>query len=163
MVRAEQKTNDYQRDRERWGGPIEISETELGFLGVTASAVIRQQTKGQYPAPDAALETVMEGALLDEEAACELEAANMSRLFGSPVNAALLNVFFLTDRNKKDVGVAEPPAQIQEFQSVADDITVPRRWWQSRLLRIFLAFLLPTIGSFIGTWVGGTRIISNLF
>lgn len=56
----------------------------------------------------------------------------------------------------------QPPV-VQEFQSVADDITVPRRWWQSRLLRIFLAFLLPTIGSFIGTWVGGTRIISNLF
>ena len=26
----------------------------------------------------------------------------MSRLFGSPVNKALINVFFLTDRNKKD-------------------------------------------------------------
>ena len=26
----------------------------------------------------------------------------MAQLFGSPVNAALINVFFLTDRNKKD-------------------------------------------------------------
>ena len=29
----------------------------------------------------------------------------MAELFGSPVNRALLNVFFLTDRNKKDTGV----------------------------------------------------------
>ena len=29
----------------------------------------------------------------------------MAELFGSPVNRALINVFFLTDRNKKDTGV----------------------------------------------------------
>ena len=56
----------------------------------------------------------------------------------------------------------QPPV-VREFQTVAEDIAIPRRWWSSRLLRVFLAFLLPTIGSIIGTWVGGTRIVSNLF
>ena len=56
----------------------------------------------------------------------------------------------------------QPPV-VLELQSVAEDIAIPSRWWQSRMLRIFLAFLLPTIGSVIGTWVGGTRIVSNLF
>ncbi len=56
----------------------------------------------------------------------------------------------------------QPPI-VRDFQTVADDIAVPGRWWKSRLLRVFLAFLLPTIGSIIGTWVGGTRIVSNLF
>jgi pheromone shutdown-related protein TraB len=55
------------------------------------------------------------------------------------------------------------PPLVREFQSVAEDIAVPRKWWKSRLLRVFLAFLLPTIGSIIGTWIGGTRIVSNLF
>ncbi len=55
------------------------------------------------------------------------------------------------------------PPLVREFQTVAEDVAIPRRWWQSRLLRVFLAFLLPTIGSVIGTWVGGTRIVSNLF
>ena len=55
------------------------------------------------------------------------------------------------------------PPVVREFQSVAEDIAILGQWWQSRLLRIFLAFLLPTIGSVIGTWVGGTRIVSNLF
>ncbi len=55
------------------------------------------------------------------------------------------------------------PPLVRDFQSVAEDIAIPRRWWKSRLLRVFLAFLLPTIGSIIGTWVGGTRIVSNLF
>ncbi len=56
----------------------------------------------------------------------------------------------------------QPPI-VREFQTVAEDVAIPRRWWQSRLLRVFLAFLFPTIGSVIGTWVGGTRIVSNLF
>ncbi len=55
------------------------------------------------------------------------------------------------------------PPLVREFQTVAEDIVVPRRWWKNRLLRVFLAFVLPTIGSVIGTWVGGTRIVSNLF
>ena len=55
------------------------------------------------------------------------------------------------------------PPLVKDFQTVAEDIAIPRRWWKSRLLRVFLAFLFPTIGSIIGTWVGGTRIVSNLF
>ncbi len=56
----------------------------------------------------------------------------------------------------------QPPI-VREFQTVAEDVAILRRWWQSRLLRVFLAFLFPTIGSVIGTWVGGTRIVSHLF
>ncbi len=55
------------------------------------------------------------------------------------------------------------PPLVRDFQTVAEDIAIPGRWWKSRLLRVFLAFLLPTIGSIIGTWVGGTRIVSNIF
>ena len=110
MVRIEQKTGDFRQDRERLAGPINIPETELGFLGVTAAAFIKQQTKGQYPAPEAALDIMLEAATQDAESALQLEANGMARLFGSPVNRALLNVFFLTDRNKKDAGVS---AQIQ--------------------------------------------------
>ena len=40
-------------------GFSQISETELGFLGATASAYIQQQTKGHYPAPLAALELIL--------------------------------------------------------------------------------------------------------
>ncbi|WP_447970299.1 TraB/GumN family protein [Nitrospira sp. M1] len=55
------------------------------------------------------------------------------------------------------------PPLVREFQSVAEDIAIPRQWWHSRLLRVFLAFILPTIGSIIGTYVGGAKIVSNLF
>lgn len=106
IVRDEAKTRQYIDDRHRWNAPIDISETELAFLGATASGYIQQQTKGQYPAPLAALEVLLAGASMDAEAACVAEAEGMADLFGTPVNAALLNVFFLGDRNKKDTGVA---------------------------------------------------------
>ena len=119
LIRSEQATGQYLRDRKQWSGPVNISETELGFLGATASAVIQQQTKGQYPAPAAALEAMLESAGTDIEAACQIEAEGMSHLFGSPINAALLNVFFLTDRNKKDTGISREGVAPANIQSIA--------------------------------------------
>lgn len=106
MIRSEQASQEFRRDRERWAAPIQISDTELGFLGATASGYIQQQTKGHYPAPLAALEVMLGAAGVDAEAACQMEAEEFAKLFGTSVNRALLNVFFLRDRNKKDPGVA---------------------------------------------------------
>jgi len=55
------------------------------------------------------------------------------------------------------------PPVVREFETLGDDFADPRAWWRSRLLRIFLVFLLTTLGSFVGTWVGGVEIVSNLF
>jgi 3-hydroxyacyl-CoA dehydrogenase/enoyl-CoA hydratase/3-hydroxybutyryl-CoA epimerase/3-hydroxyacyl-CoA dehydrogenase/enoyl-CoA hydratase/3-hydroxybutyryl-CoA epimerase/enoyl-CoA isomerase len=112
LIRSEQQTKQYLEDRKRWSGPIAISDTELGFLGATASAYIQQQTKGHYPAPLAALEVMLGATGLDVEAACQLEAEEFAKLFGSPVNRSLLNVFFLQDRNKKGSGIKAEPATI---------------------------------------------------
>jgi pheromone shutdown-related protein TraB len=55
------------------------------------------------------------------------------------------------------------PPTVRDFQTVGDDLSRWRRWWSSRLLRIFLVFLLTTLGSVVGTWVGGVEVVSNLF
>lgn len=114
MIRAEAASGQYRRDREQWSEPIAISDTELAFLGATASAYIQQQTKGHYPAPLAALELMLTAVGVDVETACQMEADEFPKLFGTPINRALLNVFFLRDRNKKDPGVAAEmaPAKI---------------------------------------------------
>jgi len=114
LIRAEQESGDYLRDREQWSVAIPISETELGFLGATANAYIQGQTKGHYPAPLAALEVMLGGAGVDIEAACEMESQGFAEVFGSPVNRALLNVFFLQDANKKQSG--PEGAQPREIQ-----------------------------------------------
>lgn len=108
MIAADHASGDHLANRKRWSQPIAISETELGFLGATANAVIMQKTGGNYPAPAAALELMLEASLVDLEAACLLEAERFAPLFGSSVNRSLLNIFFLTDRAKKDSGPQSP-------------------------------------------------------
>ncbi len=55
------------------------------------------------------------------------------------------------------------PPKVQEIQTVGEDIATLKGWWANRLLRILLVFILTTLGSVIGTWVGGVEIVSNLF
>jgi 3-hydroxyacyl-CoA dehydrogenase/enoyl-CoA hydratase/carnithine racemase len=119
LIRAEQQSKQYLDDRRRWSQPLAIDETELTFLGATASAYIQQQTKGHYPAPVAALELMLEAASLDADSACTKEAEGMAELFGSPVNRALINVFFLGDRNKKDTGVARTDIKPRPIKSIS--------------------------------------------
>ena len=55
------------------------------------------------------------------------------------------------------------PPLVREIQTVTDDVRIPRRWWQNRLLRICLVFLLTTIGTSMGTLVGTAEILRRLF
>ncbi|MCA9927213.1 MAG: TraB/GumN family protein [Anaerolineales bacterium] len=55
----------------------------------------------------------------------------------------------------------QPPV-VKEFQTVGDDIGHWRKWWQNKLLRVLLVFIMTTLGSLIGTYVGAAEIISNL-
>jgi len=55
------------------------------------------------------------------------------------------------------------PPVVKEFQSVADDLMVPRMWWKNKLLKVFLAFMLPGFGSMLGSLLGGGKIFSSLF
>jgi pheromone shutdown-related protein TraB len=56
----------------------------------------------------------------------------------------------------------QPPV-VREFKTVNEDIGRARNWWTNHLLRIFLVFILTSLGSIVGTYVGGFEIFSNLF
>ncbi|MFK7896186.1 MAG: TraB/GumN family protein [Myxococcota bacterium] len=56
---------------------------------------------------------------------------------------------------------ARPP-RVADFGTVGDDLAVPSRWWKSRLMQIFLVFVLTTLGSLLGTWTGGFGVVRNL-
>jgi pheromone shutdown-related protein TraB len=60
------------------------------------------------------------------------------------------------------VQVLVRPPVVREFETVTEDMGTFAGWWTNKLLRVFLAFLLPGFGSMIGTWIGGVEIISNL-
>ena len=53
------------------------------------------------------------------------------------------------------------PPTVQEIRQVSESIATTTGWWKNRLLRVLLVFILTTIGSMVGTWVGGIEILSN--
>jgi len=54
------------------------------------------------------------------------------------------------------------PPLVREIQSVIDDVRFPLRWWQNRVLRICLVFLLTTIGASLGTLFGVAEILRSI-
>lgn len=54
------------------------------------------------------------------------------------------------------------PPRVHEFQSVGDEMSRGSAWWRNRLLRVFLVFILTSVGGVLGTWFAGARIFANL-
>jgi pheromone shutdown-related protein TraB len=53
------------------------------------------------------------------------------------------------------------PPTMKEFQQVGEDMHSLKMWWKNRLLKIFLAFLLPSLGSVIGTFYGASVLVER--
>lgn len=54
------------------------------------------------------------------------------------------------------------PPVVKEFQTLGDDVVQFKRWWQSKLLRLFLTFVLTGWGSLLGSVLGIKEIVGNL-
>jgi pheromone shutdown-related protein TraB len=54
------------------------------------------------------------------------------------------------------------PPRVRDFQHVSEEMAGFSTWWRNRLLRVFLAFVLPTLGTIVGVYVGGARILREL-
>lgn len=75
---------------------------------------------------------------------------SLTPLIGAGYVAAFVQAYF------------KPPI-VHEFQTVMDDAGTFPKWWQNKLLRVFLVFILSSLGSVLGTYVGAYEIITNLF
>jgi pheromone shutdown-related protein TraB len=73
----------------------------------------------------------------------------LSPLIGVGYVAAAVQVYFA-------------PPRVSELQAVGDDMAIAGRWWSNRMLRVFLVFILTSVGGALGTWVGGAKILANL-
>ena len=49
-----------------------------------------------------------------------------------------------------------------DFMSLRDDVTTPRGWWRNRVARVLLNFFLTSLGTAIGVWLGGARLLGAL-
>ena len=56
----------------------------------------------------------------------------------------------------------QPPV-VKEFELVTEDVGHWKKWWENKLLKVFLVFILASLGSVLGTYVGFFEIVSNVF
>lgn len=54
------------------------------------------------------------------------------------------------------------PPLVSDISTVSDDIRNPIMWWKNKLLRVFLVFILSSLGAAAGMYFGAYEIISNL-
>lgn len=75
---------------------------------------------------------------------------SLTPVIGAGYVAAFIQVYF------------QPPV-VKEFQAVTTDFNKPAQWWKNKLLKVFLVFILTSLGSVVGTYVGFFEIVSNVF
>jgi len=75
---------------------------------------------------------------------------SLSPLIGAGYVAAFIQAYF------------KPPV-VKEFQNVMNDFNHFTKWWKNRLLKVFLVFILTSLGSVLGTYVGFFEIVRNVF
>ena len=67
---------------------------KVAAILAVAPAVLKQKTRGLYPAPEAALAAMVEGAQVDFDTALRIESRYLARLIVSPVAKNMINTFF---------------------------------------------------------------------
>ena len=70
------------------------SNPKIAPLLAAAPAMLRKQTRGMYPAPEAALACMVEGSLVDFETALRVESRYLAKLAVGPNAKAMINTFF---------------------------------------------------------------------
>ncbi|MEN1959661.1 TraB/GumN family protein [Luteimonas sp. MJ246] len=50
-----------------------------------------------------------------------------------------------------------------DFMALREDVNTARGWWRNRVARVLLNFFLTSLGTAIGVWTGGLRMLGKLF
>jgi pheromone shutdown-related protein TraB len=75
---------------------------------------------------------------------------SLTPLIGAGYVAAFVQVYF------------QPPL-VKDFQNVSDNAKQVLMWWKNKLLKVLLVFILASLGSVLGTYVGLFEIVRNVF
>src|SRR6266851_35732 len=109
------ESGEWKKIRVKKQQPIGLSEEQHQFTFAVAKAQVLAKTKGQFPAPLAALEAIAKGCNLTLEEGLKVETDQFLPLIGSTISRNLIAIFFMTQRLAKDPGVADalvPPRNI---------------------------------------------------
>jgi enoyl-CoA hydratase/carnithine racemase len=89
---------------------------KIAMALTVAPAMMKKTTRGLYPAPEAALAAMVEGAMVDFDTALRIESRYLARLAVDPVAKNMINTFFLNMNAVK----SEQRRQAQTAANTAD-------------------------------------------
>lgn len=118
LLQQQQNADDWHKARKRKQQPIGLSEEQKGFTFAVARAQVMAKTKGQLPAPLAALDAIEKGCNLPLEDGLKAETAAFAQLGGGVISRNLIAVFFMTQRLAKDTGIADANVKPRPVQKV---------------------------------------------
>ncbi|MEO2048848.1 MAG: 3-hydroxyacyl-CoA dehydrogenase NAD-binding domain-containing protein [Pirellulales bacterium] len=101
------ETGEWQETRQRRNQPVGLSDDEFNFAFAVSEGFVRGQTKGQYPAPLAALKAMKEGINRPLDEGLKIEQEIALDIIGSQISANLINVFFMGNQLKSDRGIED--------------------------------------------------------
>lgn len=119
------QTRDWENARQRKRLPVGLTEEQHSFTFGVARAVVAAKTKGQLPAPLAALEAIAKGCNLPLDEGLKVETEGFLPLVGSTISRNLIAIFFMNQRLQKDPGVAAadiPPRPVHKVGVVGAGI-----------------------------------------
>ncbi len=108
----------WKEARKRKQQPVGLSEEQYAFTFAVAKATVMEKTKGQLPAPLAALQAIAKGCNLPLDEGLKAESEAFVPLVGSPISRNLIAVFFMGQRLAKDPGVADASIKPRDVQRV---------------------------------------------
>jgi 3-hydroxyacyl-CoA dehydrogenase/enoyl-CoA hydratase/3-hydroxybutyryl-CoA epimerase/enoyl-CoA isomerase len=118
LVKSAQQSKAWEALRRRKRQPVGLSEDQHSYLFAVARAQVLAKTKGQLPAPLAALDAIEKGCNLPLDEGLRIESEAFAPLIGSPISRNLIAVFFMTQRLQKDPGVADASIQPKSVERV---------------------------------------------
>src|SRR5207249_1337415 len=109
------QTGDWREARKRKLQPVGLTEEQHSYTFAVARAQLLAKTKGQLPAPIAALDAIAAGCNRPLEEGLKAETDNFVPLIGSTISRNLIALFFLKNRLQKDPGVADTAIKPREL------------------------------------------------
>ncbi|HKI16901.1 MAG TPA: 3-hydroxyacyl-CoA dehydrogenase NAD-binding domain-containing protein, partial [Isosphaeraceae bacterium] len=117
LIEILQQGGEWKQRRERLQQPLGLNADQANFAFAVAEGAIKAKTKGHYPAPLVALKAIREGSNQNLEDGLKAEQKAFGELYGSPIAANLIGIFFMKNRLARDPGVQDPAVKPRSVKS----------------------------------------------
>lgn len=118
VLQMSRDTGAWREARKQKQQPVGLTEDQHAFTFAVARGAVLAKTKGQLPAPMAAVEVIEKSCNLPLEDGLKIETEAFAKLVGSEISRNLIAVFFMNQRLQKDPGVSHPDIKPREIQRV---------------------------------------------